>query len=151
MLKNNTDNKTREFIDRLIELCGTNQPAELAQKMEISYQAARNYLNGRLPETNVLLIIAEKTKCSIHWLLTGEGKKFISEQENLNTLLISDQMKAFVREQCLEVFNELFALSDESAQIEINNIEQKVVKVASGKIRLERTENISPVLSENQS
>lgn len=78
MLINKTDNKTQEFKDRLIELCGTNQPAELAQKMEISYQAARNYLNGRLPETNVLLMIAEKTKCSIHWLLTGEGKKFIS-------------------------------------------------------------------------
>ncbi|MCD9186562.1 MAG: helix-turn-helix domain containing protein [Pyrinomonadaceae bacterium] len=151
MLTNKTDNKTREFRNRLIELCGTNQPAELAQKMDISYQAARNYLNGRLPETNVLLMIAEKTKCSIHWLLTGEGKKFISEQDNLNTLIISDQMKAFVREQCLEVFSELFAVSDEPAQIEINNVEQKVVKIASGKIRLEKTGKKSSVLPENQS
>lgn len=150
MLINKTDIKTRQFIDRLVEICETNQPAELSQRMNISYQAARNYLRGRLPETSVLLMIAEKTSCSIHWLLTGKGEKFISEAENLNTLLISDQMKSFVREECLKVFNELFASAGETVQPEKESGEQKIVKITSGKIRLEKTKDKSSVFPENR-
>lgn len=138
-----TDIKTKKFIDRLVELCGTDQPTELAQRMDISYQAARNYLNGRLPETNVLMSISEKTKCSIHWLLTGEGEKFISAQQNLNTLLLSDQIKTFVRQECLKIFDELFTLPSESIQPEQIIGGQKIIKLSSDKIRLETTKNKS--------
>lgn len=143
-----SDLKKQEFVGRLVEICETSQPSVLADKLQISYQAARNYLKGRLPETNVLLLIARQTQCSIHWLLTGEGEKFAGKSSNLNTLQVSDQMKTFVRQQCLEVFNELFALRENSAQTE--NSKQKVVKIASEKIKLEKAVENSAAFSEKQ-
>lgn len=148
MPTNKTDIKTQKFIDRLVEIGETNQPAELAQRMDISYQAARNYLNGRLPETNVLMSISEKTKCSIHWLLTGKGEKIISARENLNTLILPDQIKTFIRQECLKIFDELFTLPSESVQPEQIIGGQKIIKLASDKIRLEAVKDKSTTFSE---
>ena len=58
-------------------MCGTANPRVIADYLDVSYQAAKNYLNGRLPESKVLIKISEKTPVSIHWLLTGEGDKFV--------------------------------------------------------------------------
>lgn len=132
MSSEKTDIEEKKFyVERLTEICGTKQPNELAQILDISYQAARNYLNGRLPEANVLLKIAERTAYSVHWLLTGEGDKFVLKQDNVDTLLVSDQMKTFVRQQCLEVFNELF----DNQEIDSH---EKVVKLTPNRIKAER-------------
>ncbi|HQU81526.1 MAG TPA: helix-turn-helix domain-containing protein [Pyrinomonadaceae bacterium] len=141
------DIDTNHFIERLVEVCRTNQPAELAQKLQISYQAARNYLNGRLPDTNVLLLIAERTEYSIHWLLTGKGEKFALKKKDSDTLLLSDQMKTFVRRQCVEVFNELFALRDKPVQSEKEIEQQKIVKVASDGIKFEAIKENSSIFT----
>lgn len=135
--------KKNSYVERLIEIFETKQPVELAQLLDISYQAARNYLNGRLPDANVLLRIAEKTPYSVHWLLTGEGEKFILKQDNLNTLILSDQMKAFVRQECLEVFNEIFKKQNE-------NMQEKIVKLTSSQIKAEKkVSEISAPLQNN--
>jgi transcriptional regulator with XRE-family HTH domain len=47
--------------------------AEIARKLKISEPAAKNYLEGRVPDAQTLLQIADLTNCSLHWLLTGEG------------------------------------------------------------------------------
>lgn len=130
------------YVERLVEICGTKQPTELAQILDTSYQAARNYLNGRLPEANILLKIAERTPYSIHWLLTGEGEKFTLKEGNLNAILISDQMKTFVRQQCLEVFNELFNKQEEIAQ-------EKIVRLTSSQIKAEKKLDEVPAPSKN--
>lgn len=140
MSSEKTDIEEKKFyVERLTEICGTKQPIELAQILDVSYQAARNYLNGRLPEANVLLKIAERTGYSVHWLLTGEGDKFVLKQDNLDTIIVSDQMKTFVRQQCLEVFTELF----ENQEI---NSQEKVVKLTSNRIRAEKKidESLAP-------
>ncbi|HQU85254.1 MAG TPA: helix-turn-helix domain-containing protein [Pyrinomonadaceae bacterium] len=134
--------KKNSYVERLVEICGTKQPMEMAQILDISYQAARNYLRGRLPETEVLLKIAEKTSYSVHWLLTGEGEKFIPKQDNLNTLILSDQMRAFVRQECLEVFNEIF-------EKQIENSQEKIVKLASNQIKAEKKINEISAPSQN--
>ena len=50
----------------------------------------------------------ERTGCSIHWLLTGEGKKFVNARTIADTPLSTGQTEAFVRKVCVEVINERF-------------------------------------------
>jgi hypothetical protein len=97
------------FIERLAEACGTAEPAHISRLLNISYQAAKNYLTGvRYPSTDVLLRIAACTDISIHWLLTGEGKKFVDERAQDSAPLPPGQSEAFVRRVCVEVINETF-------------------------------------------
>src|SRR6476661_5551002 len=88
------------FVVRLIEVCGTAQPADIQRLLNISYQAAKNYLDGRVPDTKVLLQIAEKTPYSIHWLLTGKGEK-LAEPALEDTPVLSDQMRELIRQECV--------------------------------------------------
>jgi transcriptional regulator with XRE-family HTH domain len=64
------------FVERFIELFGTNEPAEVQRKLGINYQSALNYLGGRKPKAEVLEKIVEKTNVSLNWLLMGQGPKF---------------------------------------------------------------------------
>ena len=66
--------------ERLIEAYKARNVADLARKMDESHQTLDNWIKGRrkLPITK-LFEIAASTKCSIHWLLTGEGPKFVVE------------------------------------------------------------------------
>lgn len=65
----------KDFSGRLAETLGTGEPAEISRRLGISYQAAKNYLEGRLPSAEVLIAIAEQTDYSLNWLLTGKGAK----------------------------------------------------------------------------
>ncbi|MEZ5344284.1 MAG: hypothetical protein R2681_01900 [Pyrinomonadaceae bacterium] len=88
----------KEFIERFIEVCGTSKPAESAQLFNISYQAAKNYLDGRLPETSVLINIGKNTSYSIHWLLTGYGPKFARNDVEAEPL--SADLKTLILKEC---------------------------------------------------
>lgn len=107
----NEINKQRdEFRRRFIAVCGTSNARVISEYLGISYQAAKNYLNGRLPESKVLIRIAEKTPCSLHWLLTGEGEKYVdfkskSEAELLATVL-SDLADTKTLRKIFEVLSE---------------------------------------------
>jgi len=105
--------KNMTFVKRLIDICGTDEPARLQRLLNISYQAAKNYLAGRLPNTEMLLIISERTGCSIHWLLTGKGKKFVESELTEDTPLLPGQAQAFVRRICVEVINERFGSQEQ--------------------------------------
>lgn len=118
------------IIERFIEVCGSEEPTLIKQLLKISYQAARNYLNGRLPTTEILLAIAEHTPYSIHWLLTGQGSKFAEEGRIAEAPALTAEMRASVRELCVEVFHEL-AESQRSAG-------SKVVTLGSNKVKSER-------------
>lgn len=120
-----------DFKTRFIEVCGTSQPRVIAKMFGISYQAANNYLKGRLPDTNVLCVISEKTPYSIHWLLTGEGARFVKISRKRSEPLLSDEMRAFVRRECLEVVNELLGSQEDSVQ-------QKIVVLTSKNIKEEK-------------
>ena len=120
-----------EFVKRFTEICGSSRPHEVSQLLDIPYQTVRNYLNGRFPETKFLLLIAEKTHCSIHWLLTGEGKKFVEDRRKHDTQILTDEMKTFIREICVEVVNELSAVNK-------SNNQPKTVILTPDKIRSEK-------------
>lgn len=74
------ETKVEDFPRRLAVACRTGEPAQIARLLEVSYQTAKNYLDGRLPAAEVLITIAAKTRVSLNWLLTGEGAAFEREE-----------------------------------------------------------------------
>jgi hypothetical protein len=100
--RNSTIVENAAFVVRFIEACGTSKPAKIARLLNISYQTARNYLDGRLPESYILVYIAEITPYSIHWLLTGEGKKYAKPAEPE----LPDEIRNFIRYGCVEYIPE---------------------------------------------
>ena len=133
----------KSFIERFTEVCGSSHPAEVKQLLKISYQAAKNYLNGRFPDANVLKTISEKTPYSINWLLTGEGEKFVRKPLGEDTLVLTDQMRAFVRQTCLEVISEVLGNR-------IDETQPKSVFLTSENIKEEKVLDEPVVLSENE-
>jgi hypothetical protein len=121
------------FITRFVEVCGTSEPAKIQRLLDISYQAAKNYLQGRLPDSYVLRTIAERTPYSINWLLTGKGEKLVSSPATEDTPLSASQIRDLIRSECVEVINELLG-SRESAQ-------QKVVVLQSGSLKSEKVKD----------
>jgi hypothetical protein len=132
-----------EFVDRFTEVCGSSQAADIKRLLGISYQAAKNYLEGRLPDSSVLLTIAERTPYSIHWLLTGEGKKFVESAQTEDTLRPSDQLRKFVRRECREIINEMLSSQNEKAQY-------KTVALSAEKIKEEKVMDEAATFSEKQ-
>jgi hypothetical protein len=131
------------FIERFTEVCGSSQPNDIARLLNISYQAAKNYLQGRLPDSKVLKTISEQTPYSINWLLTGKGDRFVKDSTNQDTIMLSDQMRTFVRQICLETIGEILITRENSSQ-------EKVVVLTSEKIKQEKVLDQSAVFSENK-
>ncbi len=131
------------YVERFVEVCGSSQPNEIARLLNISYQAAKNYLQGRLPDSKVLITISEKTSYSLNWLLTGEGEKLVKDESREDTLILSDQMRAFVRQTCLEVMGEVLGSVE-------NSPAPKTVVLTSEKIKKEKVLDKPLVLSENE-
>ena len=98
--------KNKEFVARFIEACGTSEPARIKRLLNISYQSAKNYLEGRIPQSDMLISISHRTSFSIDWLLTGRGKKFIEDVSVQDTPILTGQMEDSVRRICVEVINE---------------------------------------------
>ena len=119
-----------EFIKRFEEACGTSQPTNVKRLLGVSYQAAKNYLSGRLPDARVLKLIGEKTPYSIHWLVTGKGPKMIEEPSLDDTPLLARQIREFIRQECVEVINDMSG---------VNQADQpKVVVLQSDKLMSEK-------------
>lgn len=137
-----TEIEKNKFIVRFIETCGTAEPARIQRLLNISYQAAKNYLQGRQPDTTVLKAIAGKTPYSIHWLLTGEGEKLVSSDLQKDTFILTDQIRTLIRQECVKVINEILG-----SQV---TTQSKVVVLQSDKLRSEKI-NEPATISEKQS
>jgi hypothetical protein len=126
------------FVERLTEACGTAEPAQISRLLNISYQAAKNYLSGfRYPNTEVLISLANRTEYSIHWILTGKGKKFVDDQLGKDTPLLPDEAESFVRRICVEVINETFGG------------QPRIVVLPPASLREEKVEENTPAYSEH--
>ena len=99
------------------------------------YQSVRNYLKGRLPSAEVLITISNKTLCSIDWLLTGRGKKFLDAGETQSAPVVSGQIEAIARRVFVEVINEMNA-SPKMAQ-------QEIVRLQSSELMSDRARELS--------
>ncbi|HEY0658020.1 MAG TPA: helix-turn-helix domain-containing protein [Pyrinomonadaceae bacterium] len=137
--------KNLDFVKRFEEVCGTSQPADVARFLNISYQTAKNYLQGRLPDSNVLRLISKRTPYSIHWLLTGHGEKFaeINKQEK-DTDILSDALRAFIRRECAQVVGELL---NNQKQPDAAISQPRIVLLTPDKIKEEKVSEESDVFS----
>ncbi len=129
--------QNQQFVDRFIEVCGTTKPTEIAQMFNISYQAAKNYLAGRYPDTGVLINIGKTTDYSIHWLLTGSGPKFANAEPEEE--LLSVEMKALIKKECEYVVTGILG-----GQVAIGK--EKVIVLSAKDIKEEKVlEESSPI------
>ena len=121
--------ENKSFTDRFIEICGTSEPAKIQRLLGISYQAAKNYVQGRMPDSNVLITIAQRTPYSIHWLLTGVGEKLVAGYQDEDTPLSARQIRDLVRTECGKVINEL---------LESPVTQQRIVVLQSANLKSEK-------------
>ena len=122
--------KNSDFVARFVEACGTSEPAKVQRLLNISYQAAKNYLQGRLPHSDVLILIAQRTSYSIDWLLTGRGKKIVDDVWTQDTPILTGQIEDSVRRICVEVINEINGRQEEA--------QPKVVVLQSSELMSEK-------------
>ncbi len=108
-LLSSADHQNTQFGVRLAEACGTTEPARIQRLLNISYQSAKNYLNGRLPDPRVLLTIAERTPYSLHWLLTGKGEKFSIPARTDDTLPLARQISALIKQEVEDAVGQALA------------------------------------------
>ncbi|MFT3743567.1 MAG: helix-turn-helix domain-containing protein [Pyrinomonadaceae bacterium] len=85
-----------EFIERLTDACGSARAADIKRLLGITYQTAKNYLNGRLPHPEILIKISEETGCSIDWLLTGRGNKMVRPYDPARMPSTPAELRMFV-------------------------------------------------------
>lgn len=81
---------------RLKEVFYGVQNKEIAHKLDVSNSAITTYMNGRVPPHETLIKISRLTGCSIHWLITGEGSKWVSnprrfEESFSHTIVLANQ------------------------------------------------------------
>lgn len=121
--------KKESFIERFVEVCGgTREPAKVQRLLNVSYQAAKNYLRGRIPDSTVLLKIAQLTDYSVNWLLTGEGEKFVAGR--VGAPVTAGQMRDLFREEREKLISELGLVREPA--------EPKVVVLNSADLRSEK-------------
>lgn len=80
----NSETDKKGLISRLEHLMGNEKPYVWAAKIGLSQGTFnRMWKDGISPKGDTLLLISEKTGCSIDWLLTGEGEVKRGEQADL--------------------------------------------------------------------
>lgn len=70
------------FGDRFAELFAGKKQREIAEILDVTDGAVRHYLGGRVPDAEKLQLIANVTKCNLHWLITGDGTQFQQTTEH---------------------------------------------------------------------
>lgn len=72
-------------FERLCDVCGTTEVAEVARCLGLGYTTIRNYQLGRHPQPEVLISIVEHFKkergktLNLTWLLMAMGPKFLED------------------------------------------------------------------------
>ena len=82
MKENHRPKTLSEFGSRLKIAFKNASNVEIAKILGITETAVRNYLKKRVPKAETLILISDKTNCSIHWLLTDEGPRSRTELKN---------------------------------------------------------------------
>lgn len=97
--------KKSQFGERLLTVFGHASHREIGEKIGVSRAAVGNYVDGRVPPIDTLLIIHEATNCNLHWLLTGEGPQVVSVQERDSAL--TRKLRSIAAEQSVAVFGDV--------------------------------------------
>lgn len=102
MAKSDFGRRLKEVFDN-----ATNQ--EIARKIGVSPPAVQNYVNGRIPDGEKLILISSITKCNLHWLLTGQGDKYVVPTTGFDLEYVIDQ-----HDNWLDVMQEWYEFEGET-------------------------------------
>lgn len=69
----------KDFILRLNRAFDHESMADVARRLGIPHATVRNYYQGRLPASDVLIKIANETNVSLNWLLIGTGDMYVGQ------------------------------------------------------------------------
>ena len=75
---------SEEFVDRLSTAFGNESVAKVAKRLKVPHATVRNYFQGRLPASDVLIKIARETGVSLSWLLLGVGEIYTDKRSTVN-------------------------------------------------------------------
>ncbi len=128
------------FVSRLVAMCGSSNPHVVADFFGVSYNAAKNYLNGRIPEGKVLVGLTEKTPVSIHWLLTGDGDKFVDGADKTEAEMLASILSELADPSLLRKVFEV--VSEDRIQASRENesgpLKRRIISIKSERIRKEK-------------
>ncbi|MBX7219636.1 MAG: helix-turn-helix domain-containing protein [Blastocatellia bacterium] len=79
------------FLNRVIEAFGAKNGAQVARFVGLTPQSVGAWAKGSMPKRQVLLDITKQTGVSLHWLITGEGTKFVVSEDQKNFVLPSQE------------------------------------------------------------
>lgn len=90
-----------ELYKRLLEAFGTDNSAEIARQLNLKRQAIYRWRDGKNdPSISALLLISKKTGASLHWLLTGQGPRLITQSMNVS---LESKEKKSVEDLCAKL------------------------------------------------
>ncbi len=121
------------FGERLLLAFNGAKQVEIAERLNITPTAVRNYLSGRIPDGDKLHQISEETNVNIHWLITGEGPSEIQTERTVplkrefDPLMNRDALAEMIREIVREEMN-ASAHTQELGQIDAFDLEAAVVR-----------------------
>lgn len=129
------------FFDRVKEALGAKNAPEIAEKLGLVKQSVYLWQKGSFPALDTLSLIAESSNTSLHWLLTGEGQKFVKKtlepsenvdyknaaDDELITLALDGEVDAAIRE-----------LATDEDETPASAVEKLVVEalIRKGKLRI---------------
>ncbi len=86
---------------------GNAKNAEIARKMDVSEAAIKNYVAGRVPDAEKLLLIKALTNCNLDWLLTGAEQASLPAREPSLEDVFDRRMRDIVREEIANLRSEI--------------------------------------------
>lgn len=90
------------FADRLRKLFPGASVAEIARVLEVPHATVRNYFQDRLPATDILIKLADKTSVSLNWLLTETGAMFVTNHAEVEPgevpVYLGPKEQAYIRD-----------------------------------------------------
>lgn len=102
--------ETKKFFNRVCDALGFANvygvKTKIADELDISSSAVGLWEKGEVPGTDALknvLKVAESSGTSIHWLLTGEGEKFVNEKKPISfDEILENKIRGIVCEELLK-------------------------------------------------
>ncbi len=92
----------KDFVERLNKAFENDTMADVARRLGIPHATVRNYYQGRMPASEVLIKIAYETGVSLNWLLMGVGDMYVAHRPPIG-------LGKFIEEKIAEMIDEKLA------------------------------------------
>jgi transcriptional regulator with XRE-family HTH domain len=105
-----------EFRSRLLKVFNYASMAEIARQLKTPHATVRNYFQGRLPATEVLIKIASETGVSLNWLLLGQGEMYAGQLPPIG-------IGRFLEERIAEIIDKKIAGLGRDSVVELGTVD----------------------------